>query len=123
MTEIMSKFNSWLNSNMLSQNEHEELEKIRQSPEEIKSRFATNLSFGTAGLRGIMRMGTNAMNVYTVAQATQGLAQYILSVTGNSRSVAIAYDSRINSKLFAETAADNIDSVVTTLLAMYRSVH
>jgi len=105
MTETISKFNEWLNSEMLSQNERAELEAISQSPDEIKARFAGNLSFGTAGLRGIMRMGTNAMNVYTVAQATQGLAKYILSVTGKDRSVAIAYDSRINSKLFAQTAA------------------
>lgn len=105
MTETMSKFNAWLTSEMLSPNERAELEAISQSPDEIKSRFSCNLSFGTAGLRGIMRMGTNAMNVYTVAQATQGLAQYILSVTGTDRSVAIAYDSRINSKIFAQTAA------------------
>ena len=105
MPELLNIFKSWLNSDMLSSNERAELETISQSQDEIKARFATNLSFGTAGLRGIMRMGTNAMNVYTVAQATQGLAQYIISVVGNNRSVAIAYDSRINSKIFAQTAA------------------
>ena len=80
-----------------------ELKSIKDNDDEIYDRFYRELEFGTAGLRGILGAGTNRMNVYTVRKATQGLADYVLSNGGNS--VAIAYDSRIKSTLFAREAA------------------
>ena len=63
--------------------------------------FYTDLEFGTGGLRGLMGAGTNRMNAYTVAQATQGLANYMLEAVPSGASIAIAYDSRNNSPAFA----------------------
>lgn len=73
--------------------------------EEIFDRFYRELDFGTAGLRGVLGAGTNRMNIYTVARASVGIAKYICETAGNGASIAIAYDSRNNSTLFAETAA------------------
>ena len=81
-----------------------ELEKIENSKEEIDDRFYKELEFGTGGLRGVIGAGTNRMNVYTVAKATQGFANYILKEFNNP-TVAISYDSRIKSDLFSKTAA------------------
>ena len=81
-----------------------ELESIKGNNEEISDRFYRSLEFGTGGLRGVIGAGTNRMNIYTVAQATQGLANY-LNETFDEPTVAIAYDSRIKSDLFAKTAA------------------
>lgn len=72
---------------------------------EIVDRFYKNLEFGTGGLRGVIGAGTNRMNVYTVRRATQGLANYILNKKINNPSVAIAYDSRLYSDIFAKEAA------------------
>lgn len=72
--------------------------------DEIFDRFYRELDFGTAGLRGVLGAGTNRMNIYTVARASAGIAKYICE-TGDGTSLAIAYDSRINSELFAKTAA------------------
>lgn len=82
----------------------EELKQIEGKEEEILDRFYKNLEFGTAGLRGILGAGTNRMNIYTVGQATQGLCDF-LNDTYENPSVAIAYDSRNNSELFAKHAA------------------
>ncbi len=82
-----------------------ELEEIEGNENEIYERFYRDLSFGTAGLRGIIGVGTNRMNIYTVRSATQGLADY-LNETSESAGVAIAYDSRNKSELFAKTAAE-----------------
>lgn len=81
-----------------------ELKSIDGKEEEILDRFYKNLEFGTAGLRGVIGAGTNRMNVYTVNQATQGLADYLNSAFESPR-IAIAYDSRIKSALFARSAA------------------
>lgn len=81
-----------------------ELNQIAGQEEEIRDRFAVSLKFGTAGLRGILGAGTNRMNIYVVRQATQGLANWV-SRQGGNQLVAIAYDSRINSGLFAMEAA------------------
>ena len=80
-------------------------EVIARDENEIRERFYAELEFGTAGLRGIIGAGTNRMNVYTVRKATQGLANYIAKVNGQSRGVAIAYDSRHMSPEFADVAA------------------
>lgn len=81
-----------------------ELEEIAGNEEEIKERFAVSLKFGTAGLRGILGAGSNRMNIYVVRQATQGLANWVKTQGGNQL-VAISYDSRINSDVFAKEAA------------------
>ena len=95
----------WLNAPALTEAERAELRAIEGDEDEILSRFSSYLSFGTAGLRGTMKVGTNAMNVHTVAHATQGLANLILKEGRAADGVAIAYDSRNNSPLFARTAA------------------
>ena len=81
-----------------------ELKEIAGDDEQIKDRFSVALKFGTAGLRGVLGAGTNRMNIYVVRQATQGLANWV-KTQGGSQSVAISYDSRINSDVFAKTAA------------------
>ena len=71
----------------------------------IEDSFYKNLAFGTGGLRGVIGAGTNRMNIHTVSKASQGLAAYLRKEYGNEASVAIGYDSRINSELFARMAA------------------
>ena len=105
MDEYMIQYERWLNSDCLSDAERAELAAIADDPTEIRFRFSSYLSFGTAGLRGTMKTGMNAMNVHTVAYATQALANVICAEGRAADGVAIAYDSRYNSKLFAETAA------------------
>ena len=81
-----------------------ELKEMSGNDELISDAFYQNLEFGTAGLRGVIGAGTNRMNIYTVGQASQGLAAYVNSVTPNGK-IAIAYDSRIKSDVFARAAA------------------
>ena len=81
-----------------------ELAEIAGDEQQIKERFAISLKFGTAGLRGVLGVGTNRMNIYVVRQATQGLANWVKTQGGNQL-VAISYDSRINSDVFAKEAA------------------
>ena len=106
MEKYLENYNAWLNSSALTENEKEELKAIDGDNDEIQFRFSSGLSFGTAGLRGTMKMGMNAMNVYTVAQATQGLANLIHKENRASDGVVIAYDSRNNSELFAKVSAE-----------------
>ena len=82
----------------------EELNAIKDNDREIEDRFLLNLEFGTAGLRGVLGAGTNRMNIYTVAKATQGLANYLLSEEEHPK-VAISYDSRNRSREFAKISA------------------
>ena len=96
----LDEYKKWLDSAMLSENEKEELRSIANDEKEIESRFYTNLSFGTAGMRGVRGIGKNRMNKYNIRKATQGLANYIIEATGESgkkKGVAIAYDSRLDS--------------------------
>ena len=96
----LDEYKKWLDSTMLSENEKEELRSIANDEKEIESRFYTNLSFGTAGMRGIRGIGKNRMNKYNIRKATQGLANYIIEATGETgkkKGVAIAYDSRLDS--------------------------
>lgn len=81
-----------------------ELESVKDDDEAIKDRFVVSLKFGTAGLRGVIGAGTNRMNVYVVRQATQGLANWV-KTQGGTQTVAISYDSRIKSDVFAKAAA------------------
>lgn len=99
------EYERWLAEPSVSETEKEELRAIANDEKEIALRFSKGLSFGTAGLRGVMKAGLNAMNVHTVARATQGLANLILTEKRESDGVAIAYDCRTHSQLFAKTAA------------------
>ncbi|MCC5939147.1 MAG: phospho-sugar mutase [Lunatimonas sp.] len=105
---ILNKAQAWLNSNIdeESKNQIKALMAAQDSSELIDS-FYKDLEFGTGGLRGLMGVGSNRMNVYTVGMATQGLANYLLaSFPGQEISVAITHDSRINNTLFADTTAN-----------------
>ena len=83
-----------------------QLTAMRDQPAEIEDAFYRSLAFGTGGLRGVLGAGTNRMNVHTVAQASQGLADYVnASFPEEARKIAISYDSRIQSDEFARTAA------------------
>lgn len=104
MTDYNLLYELWLKNAKNDPDIQKELESIKGNDDEILDRFYRSLEFGTGGLRGIIGAGTNRMNVYTVAQATQGLANF-LNDTYEEPSVAIAYDSRIKSDLFAKTAA------------------
>ena len=99
-----TEYQKWLTSPFVSEEMKEELKAIADREDEIRMRFSSPLAFGTAGLRGIMAAGLADMNVHTVAQATQGLADFIVS-QGGGRAV-VAYDTRNNSRLFAETTAE-----------------
>ena len=105
MESYKLEYQKWSSSFLLSDNEKAELLEIAADENEIKERFYSYLEFGTAGLRGKMRLGTNAMNRFTVAQATQGLANLIIKEGRKDDGVAIAYDSRNNSELFAKVSA------------------
>ena len=105
MKEFWNTYYKWLESDMLTNEEKAELRSIEGNEDEVALRFSSALSFGTAGLRGTMKTGLNAMNVHTVAHATQGLANLIVREGRAADGVAIACDSRLNSQTFAETAA------------------
>jgi phosphoglucomutase len=97
------KYNTWINSDIIDEETKKELKNISDD-KEIEDRFYKDLDFGTGGLRGEIGAGSNRMNVYTVAQATQGFANY-LNDSFKNPSIAIAYDSRNMSKEFAKSAA------------------
>jgi phosphoglucomutase len=98
------KYKHWLEQSLEDNDLAEELAAINGDDEAIKDRFYRDLEFGTAGLRGVIGAGTNRMNIYTVRRATQGLAEYLNSAF-KEPSVAISYDSRIKSDVFAKEAA------------------
>lgn len=104
MNDIKKLYDLWCEKAVGEKEVADELAAIKGNDDEILDRFWQNLTFGTGGLRGVLGAGTNRMNVYTVAQATQGLADY-LNEDFSSASVAIGYDSRINSDKFAKCAA------------------
>ena len=99
-------YERWLASDKVDAATKEELISIKDKDDEIKFRFISYLAFGTGGLRGTMIAGMNAMNVYTVAHATQGFANLILKEGKADRGVVIAHDSRNNSDLFSRVAAE-----------------
>ena len=101
----MKVYEQWCTDPYFDDETKKELLAIKDDTAEIEDRFYRQLEFGTGGLRGVIGAGTNRMNIYTVRQATQGLANYIISQNGQSKGVAIAYDSRIMSKEFADEAA------------------
>lgn len=99
------EYHRWLSAPALPGDLLWELEAIARDDAAIRDRFCRELEFGTGGLRGVLGTGTNRMNVITVGKATQGLSDYLNGLPGQERSVAIAHDSRINSRLFAVCAA------------------
>ncbi|NCB42587.1 MAG: phospho-sugar mutase [Clostridia bacterium] len=115
--KVLELFRIWLDKAIEDEAVREELKALNEklhSPkapvvqealDEIYEAFYKDLEFGTGGLRGILGAGTNRMNIYTVGKTTQGLANYIKLHDSQNPSVAISYDSRINSKLFANAAA------------------
>ena len=104
MNDIHALYDLWCKKATADKDLLPELEAVKGNDEEILDRFYKNLEFGTAGLRGVIGAGTNRMNVYTVNQATQGLADY-LNADFEEPTIAIAYDSRIKSDVFARSAA------------------
>ena len=98
------EYERWLAAELEDKDLKPELLSIQGIDAEIQDRFAVELEFGTAGLRGVLGAGTNRMNIYMVRKATQGLANY-LNKQGGKKSVAISYDSRIKSDVFAREAA------------------
>ena len=97
-------YKRWMEADLEDADLKPELARIEENDEEIKERFAVALKFGTAGLRGVLGAGTNRMNIYVVRQATQGLANWV-KTQGGTQTVAISYDSRIKSDVFAKNAA------------------
>ncbi|MBQ9850549.1 MAG: phospho-sugar mutase [Clostridia bacterium] len=105
MNDVKKLYDLWLEKTKDNPEIQNELLSVNGNEEEILDRFYKNLEFGTAGLRGVLGAGTNRMNTYTVCQATQGLADYLNS-KGEGASVAIGYDSRINSDVFSRQCAE-----------------
>lgn len=102
---VTETYRLWLEKTAENEELSAQLRSMEQNPAAITDCFYRELEFGTGGLRGVLGAGTNRMNVYTVAKATQGYANY-LGLDSQTPSVAIAYDSRIHSELFAQTAAE-----------------
>ena len=100
MSNYMDTYRQWCTDPYFDEDTKAELKKIEGDQAEIEDRFYRQLEFGTGGLRGVIGAGTNRMNIYTVRQATQGLANYIISQNGQEKGVAIAHDSRIMSTEF-----------------------
>lgn len=104
--EIKNQYFLWMDQAKKDPDIVEELQAIAREEDKIEDAFYRNLAFGTGGLRGVIGAGTNRMNVYTVAKASQGLANYVIHhFAENERSIAVSYDSRIKSDLFAKVAS------------------
>lgn len=103
--DYRKEYEKWCTDPYFDEATRAELKEIAGDEKEIEDRFYRTLEFGTAGLRGVIGAGTNRMNIYTVRQATQGLANYILSQNGAERGVAIAHDSRLMADEFTDAAA------------------
>ncbi len=106
MASYRTEYDRWLSSGLLDETQMTEMAEIRDKEDLLKLRFGMKMDFGTAGLRSTMNMGPGCMNVFTVAQTTQAIAELIKSEGADARGVAIAYDSRNNSALFSATAAE-----------------
>ena len=107
MANYLEVAKSWLSNSYDVETQREVLDMLKGDPKVVEDAFYRTLEFGTGGLRGIMGAGTNRMNRYTVAMATQGLANYLKkNFEGQKISVVISYDSRNNSRLFTKVSAD-----------------
>lgn len=103
MVDYKKEYDRWINFDLKDKDLLPELQAM--SEQDIEDSFYRNLAFGTGGLRGTIGAGTNRMNIYTVAKATQGLADYLVKKYGKQASVSIGYDSRIKSDVFAKVTA------------------
>ena len=103
---IKEEYLRWCNSAFEDKDLVQELDSIKDDENKIEDAFYRDLEFGTGGLRGVLGAGTNRMNIYVIRKASQGLANYINKHFKDNRSIAISYDSRIKSTLFANTAAE-----------------
>lgn len=103
--DYRKEYEKWCTDSYFDEKTQEELKALSGNEQEIEDRFYRNLEFGTGGLRGVIGAGTNRMNIYTVRQATQGLANYIVSQNGQAKGVAIAHDSRLMHDEFTEETA------------------
>ena len=103
----METYEKWLNSDILSAAEKDELKEVAKDSKELEDRFYRGLEFGTAGMRGVLGMGTNRINIYNVRQATYGVAEYVKKEGADAmaKGVLISYDTRIMSREFAEETA------------------
>ena len=104
---VLSKAQQWLDGDYDEATKNQVKSLMDNDMKELTESFYKDLEFGTGGLRGIMGVGTNRMNIYTVGTATQGLANYLKkNFAGEKVKVAVAHDSRNNSRMFAERVAD-----------------
>jgi len=107
MNSINELYREWLECATDDADVAAELLQMEGDEKKIEDAFYCNLAFGTGGLRGVIGAGTNRMNIYTVAKASQGLANYVVKNYGeNERKIAVSYDSRIKSDVFAKVAAE-----------------
>lgn len=122
--DYLKEYERWCTEPAFDEKTKKELLEIKGNDEEIKDRFYKELEFGTAGLRGVIGMGTNRMNKYTVGKATQGLANYIIEQGTQDKGVAISYDSRRKSDEFSlQTALIlNANGIKTYLFEKLRPV-
>lgn len=105
MTDYRVNYERWLNHELLTVAEKQELLDISNDEKEIEERFYRELEFGTAGMRGILGIGTNRMNIYNVRRAAKGVAKYVLDAGGEQKGVLIGYDTRNFSRIFAQETA------------------
>lgn len=106
MDGLMEQYQLWMDKAMLDSDIVKELKEISGDFVRIEDAFYKDLVFGTGGLRGVIGAGTNRMNIYTVARASQGLANYVIkNYSADKRSIAVSFDSRIKSDLFAKISA------------------
>ena len=105
--QIVKQYELWKKYAVMDADLMAELDAMAQDEEKIEDAFYRNLAFGTGGLRGVIGAGSNRMNVYTVAKASQGLANYVVkNFKESDRKIAVSYDSRIKADLFARVTSD-----------------
>ena len=106
--DFMVKYEEWLNSPSVDESDKEELKKLKENEKELEDCFYKDLTFGTGGIRGVRGLGINRINKYVIRRATQGLANYMLSVNpeeAKNKGMIIAHDCRIGSKEYAMNTA------------------
>ena len=122
--DYLKEYERWCSDSAFDEETKKELLEIKDNEEEIKDRFYKELEFGTAGLRGVIGMGTNRMNKYTVGKATQGLANFIIKQNAQDRGVVISFDSRHMSPEFSKLTALvlNANGIKTYIMDRLRPV-
>lgn len=122
MSDYKENYNRWLSCGLLSPDEQRELADISDNEREIEDRFYRELEFGTAGMRGVLGIGTNRMNIYNVRRAAQGVAKYVTDAGKQDKGVLIGYDTRNFSRIFAEETA-KVLAANGVLVYFFDSVH